>query len=366
MASDAVFPVDQLFHPIAEDSPCGSDIREDYSADSLYSQIKDARAAARAEERNNLFNEESSKADEYWRKIVEIGPKILENESKDLEIASWVTEALIRRNGFQGLRDGFLLIKGLIDNFWDNLYPLPDEDGIETRVACLTGLNGQGAEGVLIAPIRNVFITETGDPSPFSFWKYQQALEINKILDEEARSDKASKLGFNVSDIEQAVSDSSEAFYIDLLDDISTALETYREIGSLLDNHCGIHDSPPSSNIINILQEYHGAVKHLARYKLPEEDISNEAIEQASEEDSDQPTPQADGPVRNREDAFRKLNEISNFFRKTEPHSPIPYILDRAVKWGEMPLEELIRELIPDSSARDFFGSLTGVRTEDE
>lgn len=366
MASDAVFSVDQLLHPITEDAPCGSDIRENYSVDSLYSQIKDARAAARAEERNNLFNEESSKADEHWRKIVEIGPKILENESKDLEVASWITEALVRRHGFQGLRDGFQLIKGLIENFWDNLYPLPDEDGIETRVACLTGLNGQGAEGVLIAPIRNVLITETGEPSPFSFWKYQQALEINKILDEEARSDKAGKLGFNVSDVEQAVSDSSEGFYIDLLDDISTALATYRETGTLLDNYCGANDSPPSSNITNILQECLGAVKHLARYKLPEEESVSEDLVQPLQEDSGQTTSQADGPIRNREDAFRKLNEISSFFRKTEPHSPIPYILERAVKWGEMPLEELVRELIPDSSARDFFGSLTGVRTEDD
>ena len=72
------------------------------------------------------------------------------------------------------------------------------------------------------------------------------------------------------------------------------------------------------------------------------------------------------GPISSREQAFSQLMEISAFFRKTEPHSPISYIIERAVKWGDMPLEDLIRELIPDSSARDFYGSLTGVKTEDE
>ena len=67
-----------------------------------------------------------------------------------------------------------------------------------------------------------------------------------------------------------------------------------------------------------------------------------------------------------RKDAFRQLSEISEFFRKTEPHSPISYVLEKAVKWGDMGLAELVRELIPDSSSREYFGSLTGVKTDDE
>jgi len=72
------------------------------------------------------------------------------------------------------------------------------------------------------------------------------------------------------------------------------------------------------------------------------------------------------GPVKSRAEAFKRLTEISDFFRKTEPHSPIPYIIERAVKWGEMPLEDLMRELIPDSSAREVYSSLTGIKTDDE
>lgn len=369
MPSEESIPLEQLLTPVSEENPTGVDIREDNSPDTDYYAIKEARNAARAAERSNMFDSDNSEADAQWRKVIKLAPEIIQNQAKDLEIASWYTEALVRRHGFQGLRDGFKLIKGLLEQFWDDLYPMPDEDGIETRVACLTGLNGEGAEGVLIAPIRNVNLTEGIDPGPFSYWKYQQALEVEKSIEEEAKTEKAAKLGFSIADIERAVTDSSESFYVDLHDDLQASVDLYREIGSLLDGHCGINDSPPTSNIINILEDCLGAVKHIARHKIPAaetQDLGTDNGTDASVESDSAEITQSTGPIKNRADAFRKIMEISEFFRKTEPHSPIPYILERAVKWGDMSLEDLIKELIPDSSARDLYGSLTGIRTDDE
>ena len=369
MASEEIISLDQLLAPISDDNGAGEDIRENASQDSPYYTIKDARNSARAAERNNMFDSDTSEADSQWRKILELAPDILQNQAKDIEIASWYTEALIRQYGYPGLRDGFKLIKGLIEQYWDNLYPLPDEDGIETRVASLTGLNGEGSEGVLITPIRNVYITEGSEPGPFNFWKYQQVLEVEKIIDEEAKKEKADKLGFSMEDVDRAVSDSSDSFYLDLCDDLNDAISTYREVGTLLDEHCGINDSPPTSNIINMLEDCLGAVKHIGKFKLPEPESDDETHSEGSTESTGEKSGgsgSVSGPIKNRADAFKKLMEISEFFRKTEPHSPIPYILERAVKWGDMPLESLIRELIPDSSARDFYGSLTGIRTDDD
>ena len=70
--------------------------------------------------------------------------------------------------------------------------------------------------------------------------------------------------------------------------------------------------------------------------------------------------------VHSREVAFHQLHLISEFFKKTEPHSPISYILSKAVKWGNMPLNELIGELIPDTASREYYSSLTGVKINDE
>ena len=370
MASEEIIQIDSLLQPISEDNTVGDDIRKDPSPTSPYYTIKDARNAARAAERNNMFDGNKSEADEHWRKILKLAPDILQNLSKDLEIASWFTEALIRRYGFQGLRDGFKLIHGLIEQYWDNLYPLPDEDGLETRVASLSGLNGEGAEGVLIAPIRNVEITQGSEPAPFSYWKYQQALEVEKIIDEESKAEKVKKLGFSTEDVERAVAESSESFFLNIRDDVSEAITTYRETGRMLDDFCGINDSPPNSNIINILEDCLGTINHIAKDKMPAEDVAeNSAADIAGDSSAKSATDspvQTTGAVTSRAEAFKKLTEISEFFRKTEPHSPISYILERAVKWGDMPLKDLIKELIPDSSARDTYGSLTGIKTEDD
>lgn len=371
MASEEIIPLQQLLAPVSDESAVGQDIREDGGQDSLYYTIKDARNSARAAERNNIFDNDTSEADSHWRKIIELAPDILTEHTKDLEIASWYTEALIRQYGFQGLRDGFKLIKGLIENYWDDIYPLPDEDGVETRVASLTGLNGEGAEGVLITPIRSVNITQGSEPGPFNYWKYQQVLEVEKIIDEETRSEKAASLGFGMNDVDRAVADSSETFYIDLSDDLAESIETYREIGSLLDQHCGINDSPPTSNIINTLEACLGTVRHIAKYKIPEDSTQSEGDSQDLADDSAAEggasnTNRSGSAILTRDEAFKQLLEISQFFRKTEPHSPISYMLERVVKWGDLPLDSLIRELIPDSSARDYYGSLTGISTDDD
>ena len=50
------------------------------------------------------------------------------------------------------------------------------------------------------------------------------------------------------------------------------------------------------------------------------------------------------------EAALRALNDIAGFFRRTEPHSPVAYLLDRAVAWANMPLEQWLAEVIRDES----------------
>ena len=370
MTSAAIVDIEDLLQPISDENPVGNDIREDSSPSSIYYAIKDSRNSARAAERTSMFDGGSTEADEHWHKILDIAPDILTKNTKDLEIACWYTEALLRRYGFQGLRNGFSLIKQLVERYWDDLYPRPDEDGIETRVSPLTGLNGEGAEGVLIAPIRNVDITEGDEPGPFSYWKYQQAMDLQKITDLETREEKIAKAGFGLDNVESAVSSSSESFFVNLRDDLIACISSYREISRLLDGHCGIHEAPPTSNIINALEDCLSAVKHIGKSKIPveSEEIIDSHAESGDNVTSEQTNTAAttSGPIKNREHAFKQLSQISEFFRKTEPHSPISYILEKAMKWGDMSLSELMQELIPDSSSRDYYGSLTGIKTDNE
>lgn len=409
MSSLALLDIEALLTPISEELPTGLDCRADTSPVSLYQQVKSARNSARSAERNNMYGEPSDEADEYWRTVLNLAPQLIREHCKDLEVASWYAEAAVRRHGFSGLRDAFVLIENLVNQYWDSLYPMPDEDGIETRVAPLSGLNGEGAEGVLLAPIRNTLITQGNSVGPFSYWEYQQAVEAQRLQDTEAREERVEKMGYSLETVEKAVIESDSDFYIHLRDDLSTAIQAYKNVSLKLDELCGTYDAPPTRNITNLLEECLGAVEHLGQDKFPV--VLNE--ESAIVDDSNLTatplaTGQNTGPVTNkeqafkqlisvaeflrkaeptspipfvleqavkadnsnisnlaREQAFKQMQEIADLFRKTEPHSPVPYLLERAIKWGSLSLAELVKELIPNESSLEHFSLLTGVSTEE-
>ncbi len=371
MASPPHIDIESLLQPISDDNPSGLDIRDDPSPASPYQTVKNARNQARAAERQSIHDGESQEASGHWQHVVELAPQIIQEHAKDLEVASWYAEAMIRRNGFSGLRDAFALIDGLIENFWEQLHPMPDDYGMETRVSCLSGLNGEGAEGVLIAPIRKVPLTDGWDPGPFSLWQYHQALEAQKSPDDEIRRDKIAKLGFSTDDIEKSVNASDEQFYVDIRDDLTEAISLYRATGTKLDEHCGIHDAPPTRTIIEILEECLGVINHIGKAKFPivvEEETQGDGAMGTDSNSEGQPKVGGTkgGPISSREEAFRQLGNIAEYFRKTEPHSPVSYVLQKAVKWGNMPLNELIGELITDNSSRERYSELTGVEMNEE
>lgn len=376
MASSATLDISELLNPISDDQPTGKDLRLDASPLSSYQTIKTARSAARDAEKNSLYSEGGGDAEEYWRKIITLAPKILREESKDLEVATWLTEALVRRYGFQGLRDSFQLIEGLINQFWDNLYPMPDEEGMETRVGPFAGLNGTGNPGVLIPPIRRIPLTEGYAPGPFAYYQYQQAIEIERTTNDDAREAKAEKLGFTFANIEQAVNESDESFFVTMLDDIAATIASCQAIEKSLDELCDSDDAPSTRSIVAALEDCRSAINHIAKHKLPVADIAP-AIDDTAENDAPSASGATKVPANNtaavianalvsRDAAFKQLLEIAQFFRKTEPHSPVSYALEKAVKWGNMSLEDLIVELIPEASSRKHFSELTGVKSNED
>lgn len=55
--------------------------------------------------------------------------------------------------------------------------------------------------------------------------------------------------------------------------------------------------------------------------------------------------------LQNRAQALQQLRLIAEFFRRTEPHSPVAYLADRAASWGDMPLHVWLRAVIKDPGA---------------
>lgn len=374
MPTPPTIDLDALLAPIDGDNPTGVDLREDHSHASVLRAIKDAAGDARKKEKQADYDEEATATPQEWRTVLELAPKVLTTQSKDLDVAGWYIEALLRAEGFAGLRDGFRLAKGLVETYWDNLYPMPDEDGIATRVGTLAGLNGESGEGTLIQPIRKVPFT-AGSEGDFALYHYNQAIELAKITDDYKKQARIDAGAITWEAFERSVRETPAELFRELLDDLEECLAAFEELGNVLYAKAG-NDAPPGGNIRGVLNAVIDALKHAARDKLAAADAAAEA--QAAAGDTATAVAAADGggtvvmattratvaggPLATREDAFKLLLQIADFFRKTEPHSPISYTLDEVVRRGRLTLPELLEELITDETTRQYFFIASGVK----
>jgi type VI secretion system protein ImpA len=365
MATENILNLDQLLAPISVENPCGANLRDNEAPDSVYYELKDARNNARAIERNTIPGDAAK--DEHlekphWDLIRKKAPKVLAEQSKDLEIAAWLTEALIREHGFAGLNAGFTLLNGLVQNFWDGLYPLPDEDGLSTRVAVLVGLNGaNNNSGTLIAPINTASLTKEGN---YSAWSYTQALELSKINDATAHTKKIQSGSVPLETIKAAVKPSASEFYVEMQANIEGSLQQFEQLEEQLTTLCGA-DSPPGNNIRKSLSSALSALNVIAKNILTP-DVPTESASAADEAIVEETTLggtefKLASNIKNRLEAFKGLQSIAEFFKRTEPHSPIGYTLEKVVRWGDMSLPQLLAELIPDHNAKDYYEKVVGI-----
>ncbi|MCE9533637.1 MAG: type VI secretion system protein TssA [Planctomycetes bacterium] len=367
MPTPDLFDFPKMLAPIPGENPTGVDLRGSAAVDSPYYLVKDARSAARAAERRIEGGDDEAPTPE-WKPVVQAAIKATQEVTKDLEIIAYLIEALARTNGFAGLRDGFRLARGLIEAFWDNLYPKPDEEGILTRVAPISGLNGDDAEGTLIAPIRRIPLTDSSNHGRFSFADYQLAVATGKILDPKIKEKKVASGALTMERFQQAVDDTATPAFRILFDDLQQAIDEYAKLGTALDQKCG-RQAPPSSAIRDMLLTVKSAVQDVGRLKLVvaaapviEKAAEGDSGGKAAVEEKDGPPGEKLGVLRDREDALNALVKIGDFFRRTEPHTIVSFALDQVVRWGRMPLPDLILELIPDEGPRKALFKQVGIR----
>lgn len=359
------FDLATLLEPIAGDNPAGPDLREDYSPQSLYYRLRDARADARAAERAADAAEEGGDTGEapQWRSIRSLAPQAL-GQSKDLEVAGWYTEALLRSDALPGLTAGVRLMTGLVGTFWDQLYPLPDEDGIATKVAPVTGLNGEGGDGALIQPLRKLPLFPRADGSVMAFWEYERSAELLTV--DAARRQQRLEAGVPPFEtVENEARVAGPARFAALRRAAVAASAAWQSLSESLDTKAG-PDAPPTSRVRDVLAQI---IEVCNKYAGPEAEASVDS------DISPQPDGQADasgaivpgavaapGRLASREDALKLLSNVAEFFRRTEPHSPLAYTLEEAVRRGRLSLPELLEEIVPDKPSRDSMLMYLGIR----
>ena len=369
MGSPEVLDFDRLLAPIPGENPAGEDPRQDFSPGSTYREVRARRSEARQAERSMVYEDESPGPPADWRPILELGTKLLAEEAKDLEAAGLIIEALVRREGIAGLRDGFRLARELCERFWDNLYPMPDDEGIVTRVGPLSGLNGEDSDGLLMGPISRLPVTGGSTVGPFSAVDHKMALDLERIEDPGRRAARMEHPDApTVQKFDLAVSETPVEFVENLLEDLSDCSREFESLCGVLEEKCGEDErgfslAPPSSNIRNALRECRELVENTYRHFLS---VGDEAAEEDGGGELAVGSVDTAKGVATREDAFRALLQVAEFFKRTEPHSPVSYSLEQAVRWGRMPLPELLEELIQDSSTREQAFKLVGIRVSEE
>ncbi len=371
MSAPATLDLEALLAPISEDLPQGQDPRDDDSPQSLYYRAKGARSAARSAER--AATDEEGSLPEDWYEVVDAATALLTTRAKDLEVAAWLAEAKTRIDGFAGLRDSLKLLTGLVDNYWEGVYPLPDEDGLETRLAAIGGLNGSGGPGTLNQPLQTAVLF--GSDKTFSLWHYNQTTELATITDKDRLKARAAAGVRTPEEMREAMTVTTPSALRGTLATIEEGLSALAALGETLDRHAGA-DSPSLSALRNILQNAAGAIRHFGGDKAvtPASDLAaegdaaqgegaGEAVEGQGGGGSGRPRTSG---FQNREEALAAIEAIATYFRRTEPQAMISYTLDDAVRRARMTLPELLMELTEDSSQIRTMLTAAGIKSRDE
>ncbi|HEY4254657.1 MAG TPA: type VI secretion system protein TssA [Roseomonas sp.] len=362
--ADGVLEMDVLLAPLAEGDGAGEDTRTDYSPKSPYQLLRGARGEARALERR--LDGGDPEADPaviagHWREVKKLGVSIIGTKSKDFEIAAWLTEALVRLDGLDGLEAGSTLITGLAQAFWAKAYPSIEEpEGIEDRASPIGGLAGEGADGTLMQPLRRMVLFRRGDGSPCDLFLYKRAEDTAAIVEEERRA-KRYKEGVPELDVLHREGRADGAFFKVVALAASRAREAWQAMDqALTDPFAG--NSPSTRNVNEAL----GAILDIATRIIGplESDAPPPAEEAAAAGGGEGDATGGGGPVagggggggprplRTREDAIKQIEELAAWFKKTEPHSPVAFTLEDAARRARLPLIELLLEVLPEGEAR--------------
>ncbi len=353
-----------LLKPISEEQPAGIDLRSNYSKKSLYYQLRELRSNARSIERQQAQQTLINDAKPNWTEIIKLASVCLAQYSKDLEITTWLIEGLLREQGFGGLRDRFKLLSDLLAQYWDDLYPQEDEDGLITKINALVGLNGSESEGTLIVPIAMTPLIESQSFGTFSLWQYQQALELSQISNPDKKNQRIARGAVTLERIQMALHEIPPIVLKRVQQQVNECIQNFSHMDSFLREKCGA-DAPPTSRINRQLISCRDCLNSISTGEADNPFLEDEIAQ------SNQPVSLGttellvtERPLKaftSRDQALGQLLRIADFFRRSEPHSPLSYILERAVRWGRLPLPELLQELVHDNKALESLCNLTGI-----
>ncbi len=352
----SVIDFERILQPVSEENPSGENLQ--YSG--LYDEIREARRADK-DLPQGQWQTNLKFAD--YRQVINLAVPALETQTKDLQIAAWLSESLVKEHGFAGLRDSFKLLSGLQETFWETLFPEIDEGDMEGRANALEWMDTQSAFAIKSAKITSgegYSYLDFEDSKKFDIPENIDTLDSTdqqKFRELQAQAEKENRVTADRWRKAKAVS--RRVFYEELSFALEECLAEFKELNRVIEEKFDRNQMPGTTNLKKALDDIQTVVKKLLEDKRAEE--PDTADESATETEAGETgaavsgakstgVVTAAGAIQNRQDAIKRLADLAEFFRKTEPHSPVSYLVQRAVKWGEMPLEMWLQDVIKDEA----------------
>ncbi len=313
----------RLLQPIPGDAPSGKDLRYDPRVDA----VKEARR-----EELDLPGVVGRKLAD-WPAVIAAATELLATETKDLQLQVWLTEALLAKQGFAGLATGLEGLSGMLREFWETLYPLPEDDDLELRSGPLEFIGTK-----LVIPARMTVLGSTG----FSFNQYLDSRKLPREL--EAEEDRAKRtLRTEATELGKALPEAVDAAFEMLtkvgvraiLADVDQSIASLAALEKISDERFG-RDAPAFNGLREALDELRRFMQGQLAIKL--ELDPDPLVEEAAPGEAG--AVEEDGPMSvepaNRADAAKRIGVVARWLRQQEPLSPAPYLLVRGFRWGEL------------------------------
>jgi len=336
-----------LLNEVSIDSPCGNDLEydpafieiEQLSQGKPEQRIGDTVVPAQGPDWNEVSNKTSA----------------LFKRTKDLRLAVYLVQALVHQNGLLGLKDGLLLVKTMLEQYWDEVHPQLDAEDNDPilRVNTIAALCDsetilRGIRECVLAS-SNVFGRLTLRDIQYATGKVPVPAGMDKELPDLAAIDAT----FMDSDVE--VLQQTQAA-------VALAIETIASIESILMEKVGAEQAPDLAPLSQLLKEVSRVLgAHPGHHG--QDDISPSDDEDADVSSEIKPPDSPLNSVNSREDVVYLLERACDYYARCEPSSPVPLLLQRARRLVEKDFIEIMRDLAPTGLVQA--EEITGVVSDD-
>ena len=354
--------VDELLKPIAEDKPCGEDFTYHPSFQNLETIF-----------RGKPETQFGPGEEPQWKEVRDAALEVL-GQSKHLSAGVILTVSLMKIGGLEGLRDGFAVVRGFTEKYWDSVYPRldPEDNNDPTeRLNILNNLSSAGEPYKFLSHLKQLVLCDSSSMGRITFQQFINAREKGDKT-ATAGSGSGARSGPDLNQIQAAFRDAgpdAAAITLAFVNEVSGHAQA---IESFLDSALGSGNGVNFESLNKMLGEMKNAVEPHAGGASVESTLSDGTSGGAGEavpaaEGGGRPVAKGgaiSGAIQTRGDVIRTLGLICDYYRDNEPSSPVPLILQRAERLVDKDFMTIMTDLTPDSLKQ--LEVITGTKPKEE